>query len=252
TPDGKTPDGKAPEAPKSFWETNPPVRIFPRLGFFQMPPKGPGYYSLHDWVFDDYREKPPNFPYPPSCAMAFPFFDADFRYLDNPKNPQYDFLYDTLHRIHLGDNWLFSTGGEFRWRHMHEINSRLSGKDNDYDLIRTRVYADLWYTNTFRFYVEFLDAQTFNQDLPPARIDVDRSDFLNAFIDVKLWDDCCHPMYLRVGRQELLYGSERLISPLDWANTRRTFQGARLFRQGEKFDFDAFWVRPVIPAPSHI
>src|SRR5947208_8826439 len=40
---------KTPEAPKWFWETNPPVRIIPRLGIFQMPPTGPGYYSLRDW-----------------------------------------------------------------------------------------------------------------------------------------------------------------------------------------------------------
>jgi hypothetical protein len=36
------------------------------------------------------------------------------------------------------------------------------------------------------------------------------------------------PAYVRVGRQELLYGSQRLISTLDWANTRRTFQGENL------------------------
>ena len=54
------------------------------------------------------------------------------------------------------------------------------------------------------------------------------------------------PAYVRVGRQELLFGSQRLISPLDWANTRRTFQGVRGFRQTEKLDFDLFWVQPVL------
>jgi len=48
-----------------------------------------------------------------------------------------------------------------------------------------------------------------------------------------------------VGRQELLYGAQRLISPLDWANTRRTFEGGKLIWQGENWDADGFWVRPM-------
>ena len=53
----------------------------------------------------------------------------------------------------------------------------------------------------------------------------DRGDILNLFVDVNLleWDN--HPVVARVGRQELLLGSQRLISTLDWANTRRTFEG---------------------------
>jgi hypothetical protein len=59
-------------------------------------------------------------------------------------------------------------------------------------------------------------------------------------------------VYVRAGRQEMLFGSQRLISPADWSNTRRTFQGVRLTRPGDKWDFDAFWVQPVIPNRNHI
>ncbi|MBI3412114.1 MAG: alginate export family protein [Planctomycetes bacterium] len=230
----------------SFWEKNPPVRIFPRLGNFPVPPSGEGYYSALDFITDNWRQKPPNFPYPPSCFMPFPFYDADFRYLDNPNNTQHDYL-DCLHRIHLGNCWLFSTGGEFRLRYENQLDRQLSGKDDVYDLTRVRVYGDLWYGNSFRVYVEYINAQSFNQDLPPAIIDRNFSDLLNAFVDIKLADLPGQPAYLRIGRQEMLFGSERLISPLDWANTRRTFQGVRGFHQGEKFDVDLFWVQPVIP-----
>src|SRR5207248_1489620 len=47
--------------------------------------------------------------------------------------------------------------------------------------------------------------------------------------------------------QELLYGSQRLISPLDFANTRRTFQGVKSFWHSENLDVDLFCVQPVIP-----
>lgn len=242
--------GGQPAAPPSFWETAPPVRLYPRAGNFPNPPTGPGYYSLKDCLTDHFREGPPRFPYPPVALMQPSFFDADFRYLDSPKNTQHD-CFDALKRVHLGCDWLFSTGGEFWWRTMHEVNSRLTGATNDYDLLRTRVYGDLWYRDQFRVFVEVLDAHSFNQDLSPLPIDVNRSDLLNAFIDVKLGDIDGKPAYVRVGRQELLLGSQRLISTLAWANTRRTFQGVRAFRQGEKNDLDVFWVQPVVPDPSN-
>jgi hypothetical protein len=49
-------------------------------------------------------------------------------------------------------------------------------------------------------------------------------DLLNAFVDVMLWGGE-RDNYLRIGRQELLYGSQRLISPL--ARTMR-----KVYREG--------------------
>ncbi len=233
------------------WSRVPQVRIFPRTGDFPVLPTGPGYYSLHDWLTGNYRPGPPKFPYPRFGLMPPSFFDTDFRYLDDPTNTDFDWS-DFLHRIHLGDNWLFATGGQFWSRYMHEVNSRLSGFQNDYTLIRTRIWADLWYRDLVRLYAEFLDAHSIDPDLPPLRIDVNRSDFLNAFVEIKAgeWED--RPIYVRLGRQELLLGSQRLISTLDWANTRRTFDGIRAYRQGEKWDVDIFWLQPVIPDPSRL
>jgi hypothetical protein len=241
---------KAPECPNP-WANVPPVRVIPPLGVYFNAPTGPGYYSLLDVLHHEYRDKPPRYLYSPIFSIVYPFFDADFRYLDNPKTPPVDCL-DGIHRIHLGDCWLFSTGGQFWWRHMHEVNSRLTGITNDYDLLRTRAYADLWYKDQFRIFAEYLDAQIFNENLPATAIDANHSDFLNLFAEVKLGEIEDKPVYFRGGRQELMFGSQRLISPLDWVPTRRTFQGARAYRQGEKFDVDAFWVKPVVPDVAEI
>src|SRR5260221_4283947 len=138
-------------APKSAWLDNPRVALIPRAGFFAVPPTGPGYYSLLDVVTGEYRENPPKFGYPRFAVGPIPNFDTDWRYVDQPG---YDAdLLEKLHRIHLGDNWLFATGGEFRFRYYDENNSRLSGKDNHYELTRLRIYGDLWYKDTFRIYV---------------------------------------------------------------------------------------------------
>jgi hypothetical protein len=242
---GGGPTPPQPEKAKSFWEKNPPIWPLPRTGLFIIPPTGPGYYSLSDWCHDKERENPPVYPYSPIGAMAGSFFNANFFFLEDPKYKGDDPIWDCLHRIHCGDCWLFSTGGEERLRYMNEENSRLSGKDNHYLLERTRVYGDLWYGNLFRAYVEFLDARSTHQNLNPLPIDVDHGDLLNAFVDVNVLCMQDYPLYVRLGRQELLLGSERLVSPLDWANTRRTFQGISAFRQGEKFDVTAFAVQPV-------
>ncbi len=237
------------DAANSFWLTNPPSPVLPRPGFFFNPPTGPGYYSLVDLLTGNYRDKAPPMGYPRFAVAFWPFFEYTWRYVDQP-GYQPDF-WDRLHRIHLGDDWLLSVGGEFRDRYASEMNSRLTGKDNTYNLDHVRLHTDLWYRNTFRVYVEFLTAQSSAQNLPPQLIDRDQADLLNAFIDLKVFeDDAGVPWYVRGGRQQLAFGSQRLLSPLDWANVPRTFDGVRAFRHSDNLDVDAFWVRPVIPQAS--
>ncbi len=228
-----------------------PIRPFGPLGHSPVLQTGPGYYSFWDFVTGNYRQKSPKRPYSPISPIANSFYDADFRYLDDPQNKQTQ-LFDPLHQISFGQNWYFSTGGEFRWRSMNERNRRFTGVTNNYDLLRTRVYGDLWYKNSFRIFGEFHHAEIANQDLPPLLIDVNRSDFLNLFFDLKVANIADAPVYVRGGRQELYLGSQRLISPLDWVNSRRTFQGVRVFRPGKKVDVDLFWVQPVVPERNEL
>jgi len=233
------------------WKKIPRVRSLPRLGFFPVPPTGPGYYSLLDHLNGDERTGPPKYPYPRVGPTQPSFFDLDnFAYLDDPKNTEYD-LFDGLKRIRC-DDWLFVTGGDVRGRYENRWNDRLGQRDNVYGLGRIRTYGDWWYRDEFRLYVEGIFAASAWHDLPPLPIDQNRADFLNLFVDLKLgeWDGA--PTYIRVGRQELLFDSQRLISPLDWANTRRTFQGVRAFRTTEELDVDLFWVQPVAIDPARL
>lgn len=78
-------EGRKSAEPKSAWLTHPKVQVFPRTGFFGVPPTGPGYYSLRDVLEENCREKPPANGYPRFPLMANSFFDADFRYVDDPK-----------------------------------------------------------------------------------------------------------------------------------------------------------------------
>ena len=232
------------------WSKAPPVSPPPRGGIFVKPPMRPGYFSLMDLIDGKERGKPQLDPLPPSALTTTPAFDFDFRYLEQPGHDK-DF-FDPVKRIHLGDNWLLSFGGSFWYRYMHETDGRLNatGINNDYHLLRTRLHADLWYQDKFRLFAEMLDARALGLDLSALAIDKNHTDMLNLFADVKLGQYMDGPVYLRVGRQELLYGSQRLISTLDWANTRRTFQGVKTFWQTPTFNLDAFWVRPMVTEPN--
>jgi hypothetical protein len=245
-----SPEGGAasPDCP-SIWSKVPPPVPFPRIGAFFVLPTGPGYYSLKDVVKDEYREKPPVYPWPPFGLDVYAFYDNNFRYLDDPKNTQYDWL-DPIKRIHIGENWLLSIGGEERIRFSDEYDSRLSGKTNIYEPDRSRIYADLWYRDQFRIFAEYGYVEVSNEKLTPSASDINKVDFINLFADVKLFDLDNHPVYVRGGRQELNYGSQRLISQTDFPNSPRSFDGIKGFWHGDKLDVDAFLMRPTVIVPN--
>jgi hypothetical protein len=113
------------------------------------------------------------------------------------------------------------------------------------------VYGDAWYRDEFRVFAEFLHADGFAHNLPPRPIDISGAELLNAFVEAKVGAPQGTPLYVRAGRQELLYGSQRLVSTLEWANVRRTFQGVKGYWHGDQFNIDAFWTQPVAIDPDH-
>ena len=230
----------------------PPVSIPSRPGLFLLPPAGPGYYSLWDMITSNKREKPPVAPYAPFALLTTPAYDIDFRYLATPGHEKD--IFDPVKRIDLGSDWLLSFGGNFWYRYTHETDSRLNTADinNDFHLLRTRFHADLWYRDKVRLFAELLDARSFGSELPPLITDRNHADILNMFTDIKLANINNGPVYIRVGRQELMYGSQRLISTLDWVNTRRTFQGVKAFWRTPEWDVDAFWTRPMITEKGNV
>lgn len=234
---------------KFDWSKVPPVTPMPRPGSFTVPPSGPGYYSLWDLLTGNERKAPPVAPYAPFGLLPVSSFDVDFRYMEKPGYEKD--VFDPVKRIHLGNDWLLSFGGSFWFRNMRESGSRLEPGDNTYNLLRTRVHADLWYRDKVRLFAEGIDARSYSQEKTPLGIDVNHTDMLNLFADIKIANVKDGQAYVRVGRQELLYGSQRLISTLDWANTRRTFQGVKTFWHSPKLDLDAFWVRPMNVNPTN-
>jgi hypothetical protein len=185
------------------------------------------------------------------------FFDNSFAYVNSPLYNDW-FPGDVLKRNKIGRCVTYDLGGQYRARFHDERNIRnsspsafgLTGLDDAFLLHRMRLFANVELGDMIRIYGEGIDAQSNYEDFTPRAIEENRYDMLNCFADVLLLDGCCGKLTGRVGRQELLYGSERLISPLDWANTRRTFQGAKLLWIGDKWNADVFYTKPVAVNPT--
>jgi hypothetical protein len=59
------------------------------------------------------------------------------------------------------------------------------------------------------------------------------------------------PVSLKIGRQELSYGDERLIGAFDWNNIGRVFDAAKLRWQNPYFAADLFSGRVILPRDNH-
>jgi hypothetical protein len=199
-------------------------------------------------------------PKPPPQPFKLCFFDNDFGYKKDPKHiPIFgenlkNISADRLLPFEPFEDMTISFGGELRYRYMDEAN-RLRAPfakpgSATYDLVRWRNYMNVSYSDWFRAYIEMIDASANFSDLPYTGIDVNHWDIQNAFIDLKVLERNDKPVWLRPGRQELSFGSQRLISPLDWANTRRNFEGLRLNSPGTDWDLDAWITHPVNTATA--
>ncbi|MDR3404893.1 MAG: alginate export family protein [Chthoniobacter sp.] len=72
----------------------------------------------------------------------------------------------------------------------------------------------------------------------------DAFDLRQAYIEISDYDKC--PWGLKVGRQELSYGDERLVGVSDWTNYARTFDAAKVIYKGQGFSLEAFTSTPAI------
>lgn len=193
-------------------------------------------------VFPGPKNLPPTGPYKPV------YFDNDFSYKGKP-DAEYVFGEEfKLNKLEMLDTQMvFSTGGEFRHRYMSQDNRLQPGGpgQDTYNLTRWRHYLDLKAGDNFRFYVEGIDAASFGEDLPTQAIDENRWDLQNFFMDVEVFETGTGTHTIRAGRQELNFGRQRLVSPLDWANTRRNFEGLNYIVKEKDYKLNIFSVNPV-------
>ena len=115
----------------------------------------------------------------------------------------------------------------------------------DNNTFMQRVKPHLGYTSEwFGFYVEGRGSYTSGDDRNPNPEADGPMDVHQAY--VTLGNHKEFPLSLKVGRQELAYGDERLVGASDWTNLGRTFDAAKLRWQNKYFAADFFMSRLVV------
>jgi len=145
------------------------------------------------------------------------------------------------------DELPFSFGGEIR--HRSELDARDFKNDPvSFHLLRTRLNGQFDATDDIDVFVQVQDSRLFG-DGDPARgrgtLDAEAGelDLHQAYFEIRNLLDA--PLRLRVGRQELVYGNQRLVGAVGWSNVGRTFDAGRLTYEGERVTADLFAARLV-------
>ncbi len=113
------------------------------------------------------------------------------------------------------------------------------GRRRGFDLttLRTRLGAGVDAGQGVKGFIQLQDSRNWGSEASVAANSAN-VDLHQGYIDVL--DLFAEPLDLRVGRQELSYGDQRLVSPLDWSNVGRAWDGARLRLRGTGFTVDLF------------
>jgi hypothetical protein len=117
--------------------------------------------------------------------------------------------------------------------------------DDVFLLAQFLAHADVHFSKDLRFFVQGKSALSTDRDLPGGKrtLDVDTLDLQQAFGDVVFRFNEDAKLTVRPGRRELLFGKQRLVSPLGWSNTRRTWDGVSAIFECGGWKVEGFWTQ---------
>jgi hypothetical protein len=176
--------------------------------------------------------------------------NEDWSFLSNSSNR--DDFWDPIKYIPLGSNGSYvSLGGEVRdaFEHVGNDNWGKQNYTNTFFLQRYMFHSDWHLGDWFRVFAQ-LKSGFEDFRMGGARpIDEKKLDFEAAFVEIgnqrgKNW------AILRLGRQELNYGSGRLVSVREGPNVRQSFDGVKIRSKVGAWNIDEWAVRPDLDNPG--
>ncbi len=117
-------------------------------------------------------------------------------------------------------------------------------------LLRTRLQVTWTVAAPVQVFLQVQDARLWGLTVP------DRSPFQNpvdihqAYVDVR-WGRQ-DTVVLRVGRQKMSYGDERILGGFEWSNVAQAFDAVRLMTKAGAWSIHAFVGRRVVPQPDRV
>jgi hypothetical protein len=153
-----------------------------------------------------------------------------------------------------GGKAVFDFEERFRWEirdNNYDFNGRVNDlTDDNWFLQRARLGLKLSPTPWLRIYGQLQDSREINSDRPdiPGQLGAegdDSVDLRQAWIE--LGNPKEFPLTLKLGRQILSYGDERLVGAFDWNNIGRTFDAVKLRWEQKEGWIELFTSSVVVP-----
>lgn len=176
-------------------------------------------------------------------------YDEDFSYLRDEKK-RVDW-FDKLKFIpfNRAKNWYLTLGGEIRQRYEIYLNAGFGTgvkDDSGYWLERYMLHADFHFGKRFRVFAQLKSGLVENRNGGARPNDLDKLEFNQAFADFTIYEKKGKSLNVRTGRQEVEFGSSRLVAAREGANVRQSFDGARLFLKLGRWQFSPSFFKSVV------
>jgi hypothetical protein len=167
-------------------------------------------------------------------------FDENYEHLKDSVRTGYQIL--KFIPLSKDNKSFLSFGGEMRTEYGGKFNEDWIN-DQGYNaslLRRYAVHADLQINYRLRVFAQLNSALENGSKYVPAPVDEDQLVMENLFADWSILKTKTQQLSLRLGRQEINYGSGRLISVREGTTARQYFTGAKLWYEVKDFKLDAF------------
>jgi hypothetical protein len=181
-------------------------------------------------------------------------FNEDWSTLEGVDTSRTDDFWDRVKFIPFTADqsvWL-SIGGQARARLEYFDNFQFGAsapkRSDTYLLSRFRLNTDLHISPYFRLYFEGKSSLSTDRELQGRNSTgfYDEIDLFNGFAEGVIPFNKDAGVTLRGGRQELLYGSQRLVGPGDFTQVPHNFDGAQAIFRIAGWTMTPFWTQAVI------
>lgn len=181
---------------------------------------------------------------PPSFKLLRQEEDYSYLRKDSSGSKYHRLKYSALNES--GHTYL-SIGGDVRFQYFNMQNAGWGDEPKDHDgytFSRYLVHADLHAGKYFRAFAQLQSSMANGKDITSG-VDENPLEVHQAFWDVNALVRGSRRLVFRLGRQEFLYGSQRIVSVRDGPNNRLAFDAVRAMLSGSKYKLDVFYSHPV-------
>ncbi|MGC4038477.1 MAG: alginate export family protein [Chitinophagaceae bacterium] len=174
-------------------------------------------------------------------------YDEDYSYFKSDTIKSYWYKNTKFQPLSKDKSRYISFGGDFRYQYFYFNNEGWGKEPKDKDgylLSRFLGHADFHTGDRFRVFAQ-LQSSLANGKINSSPVDENQLELHQLFADAVLYKHSGKQLTVRLGRQEMQYGSQRVISTREGPNNRQSFDGTKLMYTTGNVQVDGFFTRYV-------